>query len=89
MIFRVEIDTQTESGRKVYELIESLYGKEGITYLDEDEYLTEEEEEALKEELTQIFEEIQKGHVQKRLEKKIARKYKNKRITPNTKNNKP
>ena len=40
MIFRVEINSQTKAGRKVYELIESLWGKDGITYLDEDEYLS-------------------------------------------------
>lgn len=58
MIFRVEINSQTKAGRKVYELIESLWGKDGITYLDEDEYLSKEEEEELKEELIQIFDDI-------------------------------
>lgn len=57
MIFRVEIDSQTKAGRKVYELIESLWGEDGITYLDEDEYLSKEEEE-LKEELINIFDDI-------------------------------
>ena len=36
MIFKVEINTQTEAGRKVYELIESFEDKEGITYLEEE-----------------------------------------------------
>ena len=58
MIFRVEINSQTKAGRKVYELIESLWGKDGITYLDEDEYLSKEEEKELKEELIQIFDDI-------------------------------
>ena len=58
MIFRVEINSQTKAGRKVYELIESLLGKDGITYLDEDEYLSKEEEKELKEELIQIFDDI-------------------------------
>ena len=35
MIFKVEINTQTEAGRKAYELIESFEDKEGITYLED------------------------------------------------------
>ena len=36
MIFKVEINTQTEAGKKAYELIQSFEDKEGITYLEEE-----------------------------------------------------
>lgn len=43
MIFKVEIDPFTKSGKKVYEYIESLKDKNGIRYMDfnEEDYLTE------------------------------------------------
>lgn len=43
MIFKVEIDSFTKSGKKVYEYIESLKDKNGIRYMDfnEEDYLTE------------------------------------------------
>ena len=72
----LEINSQTKFGEKAYEFIESNCKKEGITYLDEPEYLTHKELRALKKEIIQIFEEIDKEYKQKRLEKKIARKYK-------------
>ena len=72
----LEINSQTKFGEKAYEFIESNCEKEGITYLDEPEYLTHKELRALKKEIIQIFEEIDKEYKQKRLEKKIARKYK-------------
>ena len=74
----IEINSQTKSGRKAYEFIESNCEKEGITYLDLPEYLTHKELRALKKELIQSFEEIEKEYKQKKLEKKIARKYKKK-----------
>lgn len=74
----IEINSQTKFGRKAYEFIESNCEKEGITYLDKPEYLTHKELRALEEKLIQIFEEIEKEYKQKRLEKKIARKYKKK-----------
>lgn len=45
MIFKVEIDPFTKSGKKVYEYIESLKDKNGIRYMDfnEEDYLTEKE----------------------------------------------
>ncbi len=49
MILKLEINTQTKSGRKAYEFIESLEDKEGITYTDYtgDYFMTEEECEIL------------------------------------------
>lgn len=75
MIFRVEINSQTKAGRKVYELIESLWGKDGITYLDEDEYLSKEEEKELKEELIQIFDDINNESLSETKEVKITPKF--------------
>lgn len=43
MKIRIEIDPFTKSGKKVYEFIESLKDKNGVTYIDfnEEDYLTE------------------------------------------------
>ena len=44
MIFRIEIDTNTKSGRKIYEFIESLSDRKGVRYIDyNEEILTEKE----------------------------------------------
>ena len=75
----LEINSQTKSGRKAYLFIERNWQKEGITYLDEPAYLTHKELRALKKEIIQNLEEIEKEYKQKRLEKKIARKYKKKK----------
>lgn len=74
----IEINSQTKSGRKAYVFIERNWQKEGITYLDLPECLTHKELRALEKEFIQSFEEIEKEYKQKRLEKKIARKYKKK-----------
>jgi hypothetical protein len=74
----IEINSQTKFGEKAYEFIESNCKKEGITYLDLPECLTHKELRALEKEFIQSFEEIEKEYKQKRLEKKIARKYKKK-----------
>lgn len=77
MIFKVEIDPFTKSGKKVYEYIESLKDKNGIRYIDfnEGDYLTEKELEKIE---MRCINEMVKEYKQKRLEKKIARKYKKK-----------
>ena len=43
MKIRIEIDPFTKSGKKVYEFLESLKDKNGVTYIDfnEEDYLTE------------------------------------------------
>ena len=74
-----EINSQTKSGRKAYVFIERNWQKEGITYLDEPTYLTHKELRALIKEIVQRLEEKTKKYKQERLEKKIARKYKNKK----------
>ena len=78
MIFKVEIDPFTKSGKKVYEYIESLKDKNGIRYMDfnEEDYLTEKELEKIEK---RCINEMAKEYKQKRLEKKIARKYKKKK----------
>ena len=78
MIFKVEIDPFTKSGKKVYEYIESLKDKNGIRYIDfnEEDYLTEKELEKIEK---HCINEMAKEYKQKRLEKKIARKYKKKK----------
>ena len=78
MIFKVEIDPFTKSGKKVYEYIESLKDKNGIRYMDfnEEDYLTEKELEKIEK---RCINEMAKEYKQKRLEQKIARKYKKKR----------
>lgn len=57
MIFTIQIDTSTKSGRKAYEFIECLKNKDGITYLDEPEYLTDEEVDEFEEEMINFLEE--------------------------------
>ena len=78
MIFKVEIDPFTKSGKKVYEYIESLKDKNGIRYMDfnEEDYLTEKELEKIEK---RCINEMTKEYKQERLEKKIARKYKNRK----------
>lgn len=75
----IEINSQTKFGIKAYEFIESNCEKEGITYLDLPKGLTHKELRAIEREFIQRLEEKQKEYKQKRLEKKIARKYKNKK----------
>lgn len=75
----LEINSQTKFGIKAYEFIESNCEKEGITYLDLPKGLTHKELRAIEREFIQRLAEKQKEYKQKRLEKKIARKYKNKR----------
>lgn len=60
MIIRVEIDSQTKAGRKVYELIQNLRHKDGITFITEWDTLTDEEIKALKKELIQLIDAEQK-----------------------------
>ena len=84
MIFKVEIDPFTKSGKKVYEYIESLKDKNGIRYMDfnEEDYLTEKELEKIEK---RCINEMTKEYKQERLEKKIARKYKKKKNKISTK----
>ncbi len=81
MRIKVEIDPHTESGRKAYEFIESLKDKNGITYIDysESNFLSKERIKEIEEQAIEKIAERYKEYAQKRLEKKIARKYKNKR----------
>lgn len=59
MIFRIEIDTNTKSGRKIYEFIESLSDREGIKYTDytDDYFITEDELDKLGNQIIQELEE--------------------------------
>lgn len=68
MIFKVEIDPFTKSGKKVYEYIESLKDKNGIRYMDfnEEDYLTEKELEKIEK---RCIDEMAKEYKQKKTRK--------------------
>ncbi len=59
MKIRIEIDPFTKSGRKAYEFIESLKNKDGITYLNEHDILSDEEVKELEKSAIEILDEIQ------------------------------
>lgn len=80
MIFRIEIDTETKSGCKIYEFIESLSDRNGIKYTDytDDYFMTEDELDELGNQIIQELEDEcshsnKKSQILKKSTKRIQR----------------